>query len=224
MKIPTFTMLPKVFMALGALFIASFLSAQTPVEVKLQAYLEEDRGWCLDLRGPAVRAAIKGGVHGHSCYLYQENGVSLDQGYVKEDILENNIFRLSGFPDQCITVYEPKDGGFASIETCDGRITQDISLTETGHIVPAMAPDLCLTIGTGTLPGGGSNPLHILKAVDFRTCDESLSDRQLWELREEWTGLGEATLPRTWEPAPGGMGGGGGGMGAGGMGAGGMGG
>ena len=207
------SILTKTLTALAVMFVLSPASAQTPVEVKLQAFLEEDRGWCLDLRGPAIRAAVKGGVHGHTCYLYQENGVSLDQGYVKEDILENNIFRLSSFPDQCITVYEPKDGGFASIETCDGRVTQEISLTETGHIVPAMAPDLCLTIGTETLPGGGSNPLHILKAVDFRTCDESISDRQTWELREEWTGLGEATMPRTWTPAPGGMGGGG--MGAG---------
>ena len=57
--------------------------------------------------------------------------------------------------------------------------------------------------------------MHILKSVDFQSCDESISDRQTWELREEWTGLGEATLPRTWEPAPGGMGGGG--MGGGGM-------
>ncbi len=216
--------LTKIFIALTVLFVVSPAIAQTPVEVKLKAFLEEDRGWCLDLRGPAIRAAIKGGVHGHTCYLYQQNGVSLDQGYIKEDILEKDIFRMSSFDDQCMTLYEPKPGSLASLETCDGRITQDISLTDTGHIIPAMAPDLCLTIGTETLPGGGSVPLHILKPVDFQTCDDSISDRQTWELREEWTGLGEATLPRTWEPAPGGMGGGGGGMGGMGMGGGDMGG
>ena len=212
-------LLTKIFIALAVLFVVAPASAQTPVEVKLQAFLEEDRGWCLDLRGPAIRAAIKGGVHGHTCYLYQGNGVSLDQGYIQEDILEKDTFRMSSFDDQCMTLYEPKSGAFASLETCDGRITQDISLTETGHIIPAMAPDLCLTIGTQTLPGGGSSPLHILKSVDFQTCDDSISERQTWELRAEWTGLGEATEPRTWEPVPGGMAGGGGmGGGMGGMG------
>ena len=60
----------------------------------------------------------------------------MDQGYIKEDILEKNIFRMSSFDDQCMTLYEPKAGSFASLETCDSRITQDISLTETGHIIP----------------------------------------------------------------------------------------
>ena len=82
---------------------------------------------------------------------------------------------MSSFDDQCMTLYEPKAGSFASLETCDGRITQDISLTETGHIIPAMAPDLCLTLGTLTLPGGGANPLHILKSVDFQSCDDSIA-------------------------------------------------
>jgi len=162
-------MLNKLLVVLGVLFAVSTASAQTPVEVKLKAFFEEDRGWCLDLRGPAIRAAVKGGVHGHTCYLYQENGVGDDQAYVQEDILEKDIFRLAAFPDQCLTLYEPKAGSFGSFETCDGRVTQDISLTDTGHIIPAMAPDLCLTFGTDSLPGGGANPLHILKPVDFQT-------------------------------------------------------
>ena len=52
-------LLTKIFIALAVLFVVAPASSQTPVEVKLQAFLEEDRGWCLDLRGPAIRAAIK---------------------------------------------------------------------------------------------------------------------------------------------------------------------
>lgn len=201
MKTIIFSMPSKVFIVIFATLFASFLSAETPVEVKLKAYFEEDRGWCLDLRGPPQRAQPLGGVHGHTCYLY-EGTVSLDQGYSKEDILEKNIFRLVAFPDQCMTIYEPKAGAFASMETCDGRVTQDISLNETGHIVPAMAPNLCLTIHTETLPGGGGTPLHILRETTFETCDDSIAERQEWGLRAEWNGLAEATEPRTWEPVP----------------------
>ena len=219
MKINLLSSLLKTITAVSVLFFVSFASAQTPVEVKLKAFFEEDRGWCLDLRGPPQRAQPLGGVHGHSCYLYQGE-VSLDQGYVQEDIVEKNIFRLAAFPDQCMTIYEPKAGSFISMETCDGRITQDISLTEEGLVIPAMAPDLCMTIGTESLPGGGGTPLHILRDASFDTCDSSIAERQTWELRSEWTGLGQATEPRTWTPqarqaGAGGGGGGGGGAGAG---------
>lgn len=184
-----------------SLFFSGIANAQTPVEVKLQAYFEEDRGWCLDLRGPPPRAQPLGGVHGHTCYLYQES-VSRDQGYSKEDILENDRFRLAGFPNQCMTIYEPSAGSFVSMETCDDRVTQHISLDDSGHIVPKMDTSLCLTIGTETLPGGGGTPLHILRDATFEACDDSIADRQLWELREEWSGSAETTQPRTWEPVP----------------------
>ena len=45
-------------------------SAETPVEVKLIAAIEEDRGWCLDLRGRLGNAQPVGGLHGHTCDSY----------------------------------------------------------------------------------------------------------------------------------------------------------
>lgn len=210
MKAIRLPMLTKILLVFITTFLTSFINAETSVEVKLQAYFEEDRGWCLDLRGPPQRAQPLGGIHGHTCYLY-DGTVSLDQGYVKEDILGKNIFRLAAFPDQCMTLYEPKSGSFVSMETCDGRITQEISLNENGRVSPKMAPDLCLTIGTETLPGGGGTPMHILRSATFDTCDDSIADRQKWELRAEWNGLAEATEPRTWEPTPRQRGAGGGG-------------
>lgn len=201
MKTRKFFIIQWLLISISSLFFASVLSAETAVEVKLQSYFEENRGWCLDLRGPPQRAQPLGGVHGHTCYLYQ-GSVSRDQGYAKEDILEKSRFRLAGFPDQCMTIYEPNAGSFVSVETCDDRITQKINLNDVGQIVPAMEPSLCLTISSETMPGGGANPLHILRDVTFEKCDDSIASRQLWELREEWTGLAETTQPRTWEPVP----------------------
>ena len=65
------------------------LNAQTPVEVKLIAAIEEDRGWCLDLRGGQNNGAPIGGLHGHTCYTYNGRGPTPDQAFVMENIVEN---------------------------------------------------------------------------------------------------------------------------------------
>lgn len=187
-----------IFLALIISFFTTSIAAQTAAEVKLVAPLEEDRGWCLDLRGAQQNAAPIGGVHGHTCYTYQGNGVALDQGFFVENVEENNEFRMSGFPDLCMTLYEPRAGSFISIETCDDRPTQDFELDDKGKIVSQMAPDLCLTIDDFALPGGGGRPLHIMRDVSFEECGSVAEELQTWEFRSEWAGLEDATLPRTY--------------------------
>jgi len=178
------------------MLLAINLNAQTVAEVKLIAPLEEDRGWCLDLRGSRANAEPIGGVHGHTCYTYEGEGVALDQGFFVENIHENNEFRMSGFSDLCMTLYEANPGSFVSIETCDDRDTQGFTLQESGRIVADMSPDLCLTAGSFVLPGGGGRPLHIMRDLSFEECGGVASELQAWELRSEWNGLEEATLPR----------------------------
>jgi hypothetical protein len=185
--------------------------AQTPVEVKLIAPIEEDRGWCLDLRGRLTNAQPVGGLHGHTCDSYSGNGVGADQAYVMENIQENNEFRLVAFNDKCMTLYEPNEGSFIAMETCDGRETQVIVMNESGQIIPSMTPELCLTMSSVVQPGGGGTPLHIMRDVTFETCDSEPNELQLWELRTEWTGPQEATADRPYvsnpnAPPPPGMG------------------
>jgi hypothetical protein len=175
---------------------------QTPVEVKLVAPIEEDRGWCLDLRGGQRNGAPIGGVHGHTCYTYNGNGPTPDQAFIKENIEGKNEFRMVGFSDKCMTLYEPNEGSFVSIETCDGRETQAIVLSEDGQIIPELVPELCLTAGTIVLPGGGGRPLHIMRDISFEACDSEINERQLWELRAEWTGPEETTAERPYADNP----------------------
>ena len=42
-----------------------------------------------------------------------------------------------------MTLYEPKEGSFISMETCDGREAQAMMMTETGQISPEIMPELC---------------------------------------------------------------------------------
>ena len=188
----------------GSLFFVFAISAQaeTPVEVKLIAPIEEDRGWCLDLRGGQNNGQPIGGLHGHTCYTYNGRGPTPDQAFVMENVREQNEFRLVEFNDKCMTLYEPKAGAFISMETCDGRATQVINMNESGQIIPDMMPGHCLTIGTVVLPGGGGRPLHIMRDVTFEACDSEINERQLWELRAEWNGPEETTAERPFASNP----------------------
>lgn len=181
---------------------ASALSAETPVEVKLKAAIEEDRGWCLDLRGGTRNAVAIGGIHGHTCYTYQGNGPTRDQAFAKEDILERNTFRLTSFDNTCMTLFEPKEGSFISLETCDGRGAQQFTMTEAGRIVPTLMPELCMTMSNVVLPGGGGNPLHIMRDVTFEACDDEPDELQDWELRAEWNGPEATTADRPFANNP----------------------
>lgn len=184
------------------MFLAITATAATPVEVKLIAPIEEDRGWCLDLRGGQNNGEPIGGLHGHTCYTYNGNGPTPDQAFVMENIEEQNEFRMVEFNDKCMTLYEPQAGSFISVEACDGRKTQDIVLNEAGQISPKMMPELCVTMGTVVVPGGGGRPLHIMRDVTFEACDSEINERQLWELRAEYNGPEETTAERPYASNP----------------------
>jgi len=184
------------------MFLAITATAATPVEVKLIAPIEEDRGWCLDLRGGQNNGEPIGGLHGHTCYTYNGNGPTPDQAFVMENIEEQNEFRMVEFNDKCMTLYEPQAGSFISVEACDGRKTQDIVLNEAGQISPRMMPELCVTMGTVVVPGGGGRPLHIMRDVTFEACDSEINERQLWELRAEYSGPEETTAARPYASNP----------------------
>ena len=188
----------------GSLFmlLAITATAATPVEVKLIAPIEEDRGWCLDLRGGQNNGEPIGGLHGHTCYTYNGNGPTPDQAFVMENIEAQNEFRMVAFNDKCMTLYEPQAGSFISMETCDGRETQDIVISEAGQISPRMMPELCVTMGTVVVPGGGGIPLHIMRDVTFEACDSEINERQLWELRAEYNGPEETTAARPYASNP----------------------
>lgn len=162
-------------------------------ELKLIATLDEPRGWCLDIVFHATNAKPLGGYQSHTCFTYDGDPTE-DTAFVVSGILEKSEFRNAYF-DQCATLYEPTSGSFIASEPCDGSEAQKIELKENGQVVPVMAPDLCLTIGTRSVAGGGGSPLHIIRKASFDTCDDSIADRQRWTLRSEFDGLAEPTEP-----------------------------
>ena len=111
---------------------------------------------------------------------------------------------MVAFNGLCMTLWEPRDGSFISIETCDDRAQQDFVLNDAGQIRPDVMPELCLTLNSVTVPGGGGNPLHLMRDVSFSNCDDGISERQTWELRTDYDdGPQEVTVepPYVFNPA-----------------------
>ena len=122
-------------------------------------------------------------------------GPTEDQGFDAELIEERGEIRLIHF-DMCMALHEPNAGSFVPIEPCNDGEAQDFEMTADGRIVPLMAPELCLTLGAATVPGGGrlapvgreapnNDNIPQIRRLTFETCDEDderLSVRQRWQL------------------------------------------
>ena len=70
------------------------------VEVLLVDRLDDQRGFCLDIRGYKQRAKPDRGLQAHSCYSYQGQ-IGVDQGF-DSDAIKAGRFHMPGF-DVCMT-------------------------------------------------------------------------------------------------------------------------
>mgnify|MGYP000035207511 CR=1 FL=1 len=167
-----------------ALF-AQTVSAATLAELKLINPLEESRGWCVDLFAHLTGGLPIGGFQGHNCFSYMDGGPTEDQGFDAEMYADQGVIRLDYF-DICMTVHEPRAGSFVASEPCTGEDVQKFDIQDSGEIVSRSSPNLCLTMGTRLVTGGGGEPIHLIRKLSFEDCDSAIAERQQWELRTTW--------------------------------------
>ena len=170
-------------------------AAVTPTVIQLIDPLDDSRGWCVDLFAHLTGALPLGGLQGHNCFLYMGRGPTEDQGFDAELIEGQGEIRLIHF-DMCMALHDPGPGSFVPIEPCNDGEPQDFEMTADGRIVPLTAPELCLTLGASTVPGGGrlapvgrearnNDNIPQIRRLTFETCsegDESIAVRQRWQL------------------------------------------
>jgi len=164
------------------LITASVFGDRTMEIVLIEHLPDEARGWCIDAAGHQQNAIMEGGVHGHTCYSYEGKGIAVDQGFDEAGV-EKGYFRLSAF-DHCLTMSIPESGSWISLTPCDGRPEQSFKMTGAGRIISQAAPQLCITLGLDTVPGGGGNPMHQIRTATLDTCDDELAKYQHWRLRD----------------------------------------
>ncbi len=157
------------------LLLASWLHAETPVEVTLVNTLDEPRGFCLDTLGDD-------GMHAHTCESYQGQ-LEEDQAF-DADMITDGTFRNIEF-DVCMTVRELTAGSMMFLEPCNGSDSQRFEHRANGKIMSLAGPGNCVTAGEGpSRNAGGGTPIHLIRNLTLEVCDSSRDDRQQWRMRE----------------------------------------
>jgi hypothetical protein len=163
--------------------IAADVVADNGMEIVLIEHLpDEARGWCIDAAGHQQGAIMEGGVHGHTCYSYENKGIAVDQGF-DADGVEKGYFRLTAF-DHCLTMSIPESESWIALTPCDGREAQKFEMKDDGQIVSLAAPGLCVTLGLDIVPGGGGTPIHQIRTATLDTCSDDKAIYQKWRLRD----------------------------------------
>jgi hypothetical protein len=199
--------LVKAFLIVGLLAVVQFGYAQEElVEVKLIDTLDEERGWCLDLFAHLTNAMPLGGFQGHDCFLYMGGGPQIDQGFLADRIRNEGVFELP-YWNVCMTLQEPKNHSYVAAEPCIDEPAQKFTMHDDGRITSDMAPDLCLTIGSITIPGGGrlapvgsrppkdNSEIPQIRRMTFDTCSEENAVLQKWTLRNGEYAPEQRTIP-----------------------------
>ncbi|HAY45148.1 MAG TPA: hypothetical protein DCY55_02570 [Gammaproteobacteria bacterium] len=175
------------------------------IEIKLVDPLDEPRGWCVDLFAHLRNALPLGGFQGHNCFLDMQRGPTEDQGFDAAKLDEQGILHLA-YWDVCLTLHDPNPRSFVAAESCIGEAAQEFEWNSDGQIIPKMAPELCLTLGSTTIPGGGrlapvgARPpkdnvdIPQIRRLSFETCNDENAVLQRWEPRREYERV-EATFP-----------------------------
>lgn len=163
-------------------------------ELKLLNALDETRGWCVDLFAHRTGALPIGGFQGHNCFMYMGFGPTEDQGFVVETAKKEGRFHLL-YWDVCMTLHENKAGSFVAAEACTDELGQKFTWADDGRITPDAAPELCLTMGKHSVPGGGrlapvgtrppksNEKIHLIRRLSFENCSEEETKLQQWGLR-----------------------------------------
>jgi len=161
--------------------LAGTTHAGETVEVVLVDRLDDQRGFCLDIRGHKHRARVDRGLQAHSCYSYQGQ-IGVDQGF-DTDGIKAGRFHMPGF-DVCMTAAGSQVGARLDLAKCDGSAQQGFSLTADGAIVTKGTPKLCATVAGGeSRQGGGGRPVHLIRGLTLEPCDEGRAKYQRWRLR-----------------------------------------
>lgn len=170
-------------LTVSALVLAttSTVAAADPVEISLIDRLDGNLdGYCLDISGAKENADPSGGLQTHTCYTYQ-GASGIDQVFESDRFAEGVLY-MPGF-DVCATASDLTAGARLGLATCDGSDAQQITLTDTGALSPAAAPDMCYTAGEETRLGRGGTSEHQIKSLTLQPCSDDLAAYQTWHAR-----------------------------------------
>ena len=175
-----------IFFTYSILFLPNTVRSEDAselVEVNLVNQIDEQRGYCIDIKGYKLRAEVNRGIQAHTCYSYQGQ-IAIDQGFDRKKIINNQFF-FPGF-NVCMEASSIAASGKLLLKDCNLRDVQKFILMNDGRISLVSNKKLCLTVSQGeSRKGGGGSPAHLIRSVLFQPCSDKLMNYQKWNIRSD---------------------------------------
>ena len=150
-------------------------------EIYLLEQLNENRGYCIDIKGSKLNADPDNGLQAHTCYSYQGE-VSVDQGFDNVKIDEDEFYMP--FFDVCMEAENTSASSKLNLKACNKNEKQKFKFNNKAEIVLNDNNNLCLTVSENSREGGGGTPTHLIRDLILDNCSTDISARQRWGLRK----------------------------------------
>ena len=150
-------------------------------EIYLLEQLNENRGYCIDIKGSKLNADPDNGLQAHTCYSY-EGEVSVDQGFDNVKIDEDEFYMP--FFNVCMEAENTSASSKLNLKACNKNEKQKFKFNNKAEIVLNDNNNLCLTVSENSREGGGGTPTHLIRDLILDNCSTDISTRQRWGLRK----------------------------------------
>ena len=147
-------------------------------ELQLVSKLDDQRGYCIDIRGHKERAKVQRGLQAHTCYSYQGQ-IGVDQAF-DASLIASGKFYLPAF-DVCMAAENRTQGSRLILTRCTDQTLQKFALNSDNEIKLVANNELCSTVNDGeSKEGGGGTPVHLMRRLTLESCATTKNDYKNW--------------------------------------------
>ena len=150
-------------------------------EIQLVNKLDDQRGYCIDIRGHKEQAKVQRGLQTHTCYSYQGQ-IGVDQAFDTSLIATTGKFYLPAF-DVCMEAENSSQGSRLILTRCADQNLQKFDLNSANEIRLVVNNELCLAVNDGEpQEGGGGSPVHLMRRLTLQNCATTKSEYKHWRI------------------------------------------
>ena len=142
--------------------------------------LDDNRGFCIDIRGHKAKAKVNRGLQAHTCYSYQGE-VAVDQGFDSSKLMKNQ-FQLPAF-NVCMEAESVTASASLQLSKCRGGQLQRFEWKKKAKSILWMIRIYVLPSLRESLGKVGGSPVHLIRNLSMETCSDTLKAFQSWGMR-----------------------------------------
>ena len=142
--------------------------------------LDDQRGYCIDIRGHKEQAKVQRGLQAHTCYSYQGQ-IGVDQAF-DASLVATGRFYLPAF-DVCMAAENSSQGSRLILTRCAEQNLQKFDLNSANEIRLVVNNKLCLVVNDGkSKEGGGGTPIHLMRSLTLENCATTKGKYKHWRI------------------------------------------